>query len=155
MKRCSRCGQEKELAEFTKHSGRSDGLQPFCNTCQRAAVREHYYERRDYYLAKASRQNQRVRRQFRDMIHARKRVPCSRCGERFHPAAMHFDHVRGEKLFNVGQGDRRTRADLEAEILKCLVRCANCHMDLTLRPRVVEAGGWLAAWPEVVYWKSP
>jgi hypothetical protein len=53
------------------------------------------------------------------------RVGCVDCGYRGHHAALHFDHVRGEKLLNVCNA--KSIAQAEAEIEKCEVRCANCH----------------------------
>jgi hypothetical protein len=94
-------------------------------------------------------------RRHQQVIRALKAVPCSRCGLIYHPAAMHFDHVRGDKLFNIGDGARRAASRVEAEILKCEVLCANCHMDLTIRPRLVDAGRWLLRWPDDVLWSAP
>ena len=56
-----------------------------------------------------------------------KDVPCIDCGGRFPPECMDFDHVRGEKSFNVGHGADRSQIQLAAEIAKCEVVCANCH----------------------------
>ena len=50
---------------------------------------------------------------------------CIDCGFRSHPAALDFDHVTGEKLILVSFCKSRAQAD--AEIAKCEVRCANCH----------------------------
>jgi hypothetical protein len=40
---------------------------------------------------------------------------------------MDFDHVRGEKLFVIGEHVRRAHNDLLMEIAKCELVCANCH----------------------------
>ena len=50
---------------------------------------------------------------------------CLDCGYREHHAALHFDHVRGEKAFNVCNA--KSIAAALVEIAKCDVRCANCH----------------------------
>jgi hypothetical protein len=50
---------------------------------------------------------------------------CIDCGYKKHHAALHFDHVRGEKKLNVCFAKSITQA--KAEIEKCEVRCANCH----------------------------
>jgi hypothetical protein len=50
---------------------------------------------------------------------------CIDCGYNEHPAALDFDHVRGEKLLNVSAA--KSIAQAKAEIEKCEVRCANCH----------------------------
>ena len=41
--------------------------------------------------------------------------------------ALTFDHVQGEKKFDVGPSWNQSRAALEAEVAKCEVVCANCH----------------------------
>jgi hypothetical protein len=40
-KHCSKCKTTKLLGDFGKHSGSSDGLQPWCKECNNAASREH------------------------------------------------------------------------------------------------------------------
>lgn len=52
---------------------------------------------------------------------------CCVCGYNTHAAALDFNHVRGEKLFNVSQDPKVAKAKLLAEIEKCDVLCANCH----------------------------
>lgn len=63
---------------------------------------------------------------------------CVDCGLSGPPEALTFDHVRGEKKFNVGQSWNQGRAALEAEIAKCEIVCANCHNVRTKR----SAGEW-------------
>jgi hypothetical protein len=50
---------------------------------------------------------------------------CADCGYKAHSAALHFDHVRGEKFGNVSQSPSLSWFRQEAE--KCDVVCANCH----------------------------
>jgi len=50
---------------------------------------------------------------------------CVDCGYNAHHAALHFDHVRGEKALNVCNA--KSIAQAQQEIEKCEVRCANCH----------------------------
>ena len=54
---------------------------------------------------------------------------CIDCGYRKHPAALHFDHTRGIKTFNIAQIMRHSWEQLLLEIEKCEVRCANCHAE--------------------------
>jgi len=67
------------------------------------------------------------RQAYRDMLNAVKDTPCKDCGGRFPPVCMDFDHVRGEKLFQLAEGFCRSAADVADEIAKCEVVCANCH----------------------------
>jgi len=56
--------------------------------------------------------------------------PCVDCGET-DVDVLTFDHVRGDKLFNIGNSRLKSVAKLQAEIEKCDVRCANCHLRAT------------------------
>lgn len=62
--------------------------------------------------------------------------PCVDCGEN-DPVVLEFDHVRGEKEFNIADVARNAvgREKLQEEIQKCEVRCANCHRRKTKRER--------------------
>jgi hypothetical protein len=66
-------------------------------------------------------------------------VGCKDCGYRDHPAALHFDHVRGRKLLNVCNAKSIEQA--EREIAKCEVRCANCHSVRTFKNHLTKANG--------------
>lgn len=52
--------------------------------------------------------------------------PCVDCGCS-EPRVLDFDHVRGEKSFNLQQAKQRPLALTLEEIQKCDVVCANCH----------------------------
>lgn len=55
-------------------------------------------------------------------------VPCADCGHKFPTECMDFDHVRGEKKFNVCQEGIWCGVEkLLEEIAKCDIVCANCH----------------------------
>jgi len=58
-----------------------------------------------------------------------KNQPCTDCGQTFPRVCMDFDHVRGEKLGNVGTmvSHGWSRQKIMDEIAKCELVCANCH----------------------------
>ena len=60
---------------------------------------------------------------------------CVDCGYNKHPAALHFDHVRGTKSFLVGARKLCSRERMIEEMSKCEVRCANCHAIRTMERR--------------------
>lgn len=64
-------------------------------------------------------------------IRKAKDKPCVDCGVRYPYYVMQFDHVRGGKLFCVCEGHRESWDAIHAEIDKCVVVCANCHMERT------------------------
>lgn len=78
-------------------------------------------------------------------------VLCADCGESFPPYVMHWDHLPGhEKVDEVGSmvGSRRREVIL-AEIAKCELVCANCHVLRTVmrarRTLAEEAGNYSVA----------
>lgn len=80
-----------------------------------------------------TRESQRRRRQkHKEIWYAALDTPCVDCGVKLPPEVMEFDHVRGQKLFNIcqsynGKGGYVSYEALHAEIAKCDVRCPNCH----------------------------
>jgi hypothetical protein len=71
----------------------------------------------------------------RDLMRALKDKPCSDCGVSYPSHVMDFDHVRGEKTFNISRALRVSKEKLLEEIEKCEVVCANCHRIRTYERR--------------------
>ena len=63
---------------------------------------------------------------------------CVDCGES-DPVVLEFDHVVGEKLYNVANivGTCLSLKTVKEELAKCAVRCANCH-----RRKTAKEQGW-------------
>lgn len=55
--------------------------------------------------------------------------PCIDCGQIYHYSQMDFDHVRGEKRYNVATIANTLASinTIKKEIAKCELVCANCH----------------------------
>lgn len=55
--------------------------------------------------------------------------PCAECGKNYHYSQMDFDHVRGNKKYNIATiaNSLASIAKIKEEIAKCEVVCANCH----------------------------
>jgi hypothetical protein len=62
------------------------------------------------------------------------KVGCVDCPYNKHPAALHFDHIKGKKKLNVSFAKSIKQA--KKEIKKCVVRCANCHSERTFKNHV-------------------
>jgi hypothetical protein len=92
---------------------------------------------REYYRKNKEAAKKRKRRAIEKrlkQIRAAKDKPCADCGIKYSYWIMQFDHVRGVKLFNIGQKVWKLGiANLMKEILKCDVVCANCHAERTYR----------------------
>lgn len=109
--------------EIEKRRAQREGRKSYrmpCRLCQRKAMAERLAPRREYV----------------DQV--KLNAGCVDCGIRSpHPEIYDFDHVRGEKAHSVSSLiTKGTMADLEAEIAKCDVVCANCHR---IRTRSREA----------------
>ncbi len=76
------------------------------------------------------------RQRISAFIDSLKDCPCTDCGESYPACVMDFDHVRGEKLFNVTsmKGRSPSEAAILEEVAKCDVVCANCHRIRTWLP---------------------
>lgn len=94
-------------------------------------MRSHYEANREYYLAKARRSNVKRNAVFRRRLWELKSVPCRDCGVQYPPWVMQFDHVRGDKLFNVSEAPNKSVDALLSEAAKCEVVCSNCHQQRT------------------------
>jgi len=56
-----------------------------------------------------------------------KEAPCTDCGNTFPSCAMDFDHVRGSKKFKISDMYTYSKAQIDKELKKCELVCANCH----------------------------
>lgn len=65
------------------------------------------------------------------IIRDAKDKPCADCGIQYPYYVMQFDHVRGEKKFNLGGGWNNSIEAIREEIAKCDVVCSNCHAERT------------------------
>jgi hypothetical protein len=133
VKRCSRCGDRKPLSEFNRRS--ENRLQGLCRACNSAYLKEHYAKNLGYYVEKAVRHKKRIKTAHRTkLLEYFADHPCVDCGET-DPVVLQFDHVRGEKLTEVAAliAGGRAWKWIAAEIEKCEVRCANCHVRRTAK----------------------
>ena len=82
-------------------------------------------------------------RQAQEFLNAKKGVPCADCGQHFAHWIMEFDHVAADKLFNISEATvwlfshhhpevrAKRMTQIENELKKCEVVCANCHKNRT------------------------
>lgn len=109
MKKCKKCGKTKKISEFIKNKSRKDGIHSYCKNC--------------HFLL-----NKLHKEELRDFIRSFKNKPCADCKNIFEWYIMEFDHIRGEKLFNVTSLPQfGSKKRILEEIEKCDIICANCH----------------------------
>lgn len=102
---------------------------------KRANRKYNRSERGKVSLREASRRLTSKRRAW--MQAEKVRRGCIDCGYNKHPAALDFDHIGGDKLFEVSKTMSRRLSVMKAEIAKCVVRCSNCHRIKTYEARQV------------------
>lgn len=114
--RCRRCNEIKPPEEFNRTTTHRTGRCAECRACQAARNRDRY---------KGSGVRLLVLRHLAA-------TPCVDCGEADF-RVLTFDHVRGDKSFNLSAAASlyKTEDVVRAEIAKCDVRCANCHLRMT------------------------
>lgn len=138
MKVCSKCRLDKSLDEFGNNKTKVDGKQTCCKACVKT-INAVYY--------KATPEKNEARRAFSVKTRAAsqqfvwdylKAHPCVDCFED-DPIVLEFDHVSGEKCFNISDAIRSAYSvdKIETELAKCEVRCANCHRRIT-----ASRGNW-------------
>ena len=124
MKICSSCRHEKELSEFRKNRSSADGHAGRCRDCASSAYKVQYKTK---YGAKA-RERHKIRwNDNRQKLLEFKKNGCARCDET-HIACLDFHHSDSDtKEFVIASALNRPWKDIEAEISKCIILCANCH----------------------------
>jgi hypothetical protein len=137
MKLCSVCKKTKHEEEFSFRNKEKGKRRSHCKLCSRLYVKEHYKKNKTYYLDKAKKRNEMVRKGIKqytwDYLAAHS---CVDCGES-DPVVLEFDHI-SDKIKAISEMYRNYSLNaVIAEIKKCDVRCANCH-----RRKTALRGGW-------------
>jgi hypothetical protein len=104
---------------------------------KRDYARRHYDRNKSVYKARASAFTAKaIQRNKKCVLAYLNAHPCVDCGES-DPVVLDFDHVRGVKLKEVTEmvRDGMSIANIQSEIEKCEIRCANCHRRATARRR--------------------
>lgn len=132
-KKCGTCKKVKSVDDFTKNSVKKDGLSTQCKECKKVYQDNWYKSNKKIHIknTKAGRlKSRKAARQFLNEFLLDKK--CVDCGET-NPIVLQFDHVKGNKIDAVSKlVTAGYSVDfIKAEIEKCEVRCANCHMKKT------------------------
>lgn len=104
---------------------------------------EHHKEivahRKEYYMDNKEKVKERIK-QFKAPLKQYIRdyklsKGCSICGYKKCASALVFHHVNGNKEFDMFLAANRKLEITKKEIEKCIVLCANCHMELHAKER--------------------
>lgn len=135
---CSKCNEDKKLAEYNWRNKPRGWRHSFCKNCHSKYRASHYLNNRDKYIKKAKSWNKKQTEILRKFIlNYLLTHPCVDCGEG-DIRVLDFDH-RANKFMIVSNMVRNCHSlsAVEEEIKKCLIRCANCH-----RKRTFTAGNY-------------
>lgn len=105
-----------------------DSCSVLCWRCHRIQMSDDGWKYRSTKTPKKSafvKKSHERRRRFLNKVKLMK--GCCDCHYRERPEALDFDHVRGEKKFNISTSLSRKMDVVKEEIRKTVVRCANCH----------------------------
>lgn len=139
---CNSCGLTKELSEFNFKNKKKGIRNSTCRLCSKEYGKSHYLENKPYYKNKAQVHSQAsVARSREFLLEYLTEHPCIDCGNS-DVMVLEFDHVRGNKTLAVSQMMRYSIVEIQKEIDKCEIRCANCH-----RKKTVKQFGWYKLTP--------
>lgn len=133
MKKCSKCGEEKEESEFNK---RGNGLQPFCRKCNSEYQKDWHQKNAVYRREQIYGRRKEIKEWF-DNIRKDNNFKCSVCGEN-RVATLDFHHRDpSKKDGNISVITQRgwSKSKILKEIEKCDILCANCHRMLHYEER--------------------
>src|ERR1700732_4948458 len=123
------CGRVKPLNEFSFRNLALEVRHGVCRECYKAWNRSHYERNRATYIANARRNSVVYRAEtLRRLVDYLLLHPCVDCGEA-DVLVLDFDHrdPATKRLAISSMLEGYSWAQIEAEIAKCDVRCANCH----------------------------
>lgn len=128
MKLCGKCKVPKPPEDFSMRtfSSGNSGRQAWCKECHKRNDRE-YYKGNAKRRADIAHRREITAKGFRGFVDSFKNVRCADCDHKFPTVCMDFDHVRGEKLYEVSDMKGHSQETIQKEIDKCDVVCSNCH----------------------------
>jgi hypothetical protein len=130
---CRVCGIEQPLSGFPFRSTKRNVRQWICLVCQRAVSRA-WYLRQSPNAKLVPGYGRKMREELAGCIDSYlQEHPCVDCGET-NSVVLDFDHLR-DKVDDVANmvAAARPWSEIEQEIAKCEVCCANCHARRTAR----------------------
>jgi hypothetical protein len=120
---CAGCSAQSLTGQFPQF--RKDKGERYCPNCME--------EQKILGKDKPRIWNKIKRKKITKFVEEAKNYPCMDCGRFFPICAMDFDHVRGNKSFNLSSAYKKAGSLKQAqeELNKCDLVCANCHRNRT------------------------
>lgn len=129
-KQCTRCNQIKPISEFNKNKTKKDGHHNLCRVCSNINSKTYYNKNKEEHIKKVRIITAKTRKENqKKLFEYYSTHPCIDCGNQ-NPIVLELDHRDGvDKFKNISKliANAYSWDRIEEEILKCDVRCANCH----------------------------
>src|SRR5690554_4241804 len=96
-RKCSGCGEKKEITEFAFRNRSKQIRHPYCRTCKSRYSKTWYQKHKPQVVLRSMARNRRVLEERRTLIREYLLAhPCVDCGET-DPIVLEFDHRDGTK----------------------------------------------------------
>ena len=125
---CFTCKEYKSTDMFYSQRSSKTGFNSNCQNCvlqYNKVLRGKYPEQYKEHGRKNSQNRRKAHSIFLEEYKSNK--PCIDCGKMFPACCMDFDHILGEKAFNISGNNTAGAEILIKEIAKCELVCSNCH----------------------------
>lgn len=128
-KTCSRCNKEFPMESFL-FKNKSTGLRiSECPECNKKLKRECYHRHFEKNKTKINIRNKEFREIRNEFLRQKKYTGCVICQEK-DIGCLDFHHL-GDKKYNISSiFTNLSIKEIEEEIQKCIILCANCHRKL-------------------------
>lgn len=129
-KKCTKCLETKSIDCFSYKDKKNNIRKYVCKDCDKTIRRKYYLDNKDRIIDKVLDRNRKIRlNSYKFIWEYLLENPCVDCGED-NPIVLEFDHKEGtDKKDSVCRivSDGNSIDKIKEEILKCDVRCCNCH----------------------------
>lgn len=143
MRHCSKCLKLRRLSSFyrRKTGPRAGEHYEKCIKCMRARGVMYYHSNHERQLRLAIIRRHRAHKFKKSFVDKIKSKPCADCGKIYPPIVMDFDHrIDSEKIREIARmiTGNWSLENIQREMAKCDIVCANCHRIRTFNKRQAE-----------------
>lgn len=126
---CSKCKKELSLENFRWKNKAQGKKHSQCKECEKESDKRHYQESKERRLLVRERAEWQKNSNI-EYVNSKKQQGCNKCGEK-RIWVLDFHHRNPkEKINEIAHMIKSASINnLEEEINKCVLLCANCHRD--------------------------
>ncbi len=127
-KKCSSCGEEKEITNFHFKNKTKQSRNSNCIECQLKYGKKHYNDNKEVYIDQAKQWKLNEKIKFYNWLSLKS---CEKCNEE-NIVLLEFHHPDDNKEFNISSKiGIMSFESLQDEINKCEIICVSCHRKVT------------------------